>query len=366
MGHALLITIFSLPRHIASLSDSRSHHGFPRNGPLSSHKSDVGAFNHSPVLCTRFTTNKPHTPGYCYKSHHLRGSITLRTTCAFESKRAIIGTPERAETTSSTLFSLQLRSVLRRLAFDCDWDSALHNIQRASRLQAQEWKREALSKIDGLRNQLLCLASTEPSNLCAFSNTTSRVECMFSARSSKFRGNASRVLYQCFLTEQARLFPSIAALSCHVVVGGLWECSSTSAHLTIAANRTFNVVNQSQNPILLPQLKRSPFLLLYGSAASYLLLSLIFWSSVSGECPTAATSSLASELGLPAWSSPFTFMTMVSGSWSLSFFDFFGFAYVWSEPVGVAYCSKRRRRACFWNSASWRAARSALMDFLAK
>ena len=116
----------------------------------------------------------------------------------------------------------------------------------------------------------------------------------------------------------------------------------------------------------LPQLKRSPFLLLYGSAASYLLLSLIFWSSVSGECPTAATSSLASELGLPAWSSPFTFAIILSESWSLSFCSFFAFAKVCSGAVRLACCSKRRRRACFLDSASWRAARSALMDFLAK
>jgi hypothetical protein len=104
-----------------------------------------------------------------------------------------------------------------------------------------------------------------------------------------------------------------------------------------------------RSPIV-PQLNRSPFLLLYGSAASYLLRSLIFWSIVSGEWPTAATSSPTSELGSPAWSNPFTLASTPSASGF--FFTFFGFAYVWSEAEGVEYCSKRRRRACLLDSAS--------------
>lgn len=70
--------------------------------------------------------------------------------------------------------------------------------------------------------------------------------------------------------------------------------------------RLIFLVRQEQQSIFFNiyplQLNRSPFLLLKTSAASYLLFSRILCSGVAGACPTGATSSLASLLGLPAWS----------------------------------------------------------------
>ena len=102
------------------------------------------------------------------------------------------------------------------------------------------------------------------------------------------------------------------------------------------------------------QLNRFPFLLLNGSAASYLLFSVIRCSAFSGACPTGATSSLISLLGLPAWSRPLELCVPLLGS-------------VWCAfCLPVAELSTRSSRICFFIRASCFAARSALISLLAK
>ena len=131
-----------------------------------------------------------------------------------------------------------------------------------------------------------------------------------------------------------------------------------------ALSRLFRSVAHTQALSLLYQLNRSPFLLRYGSAASYLLRFLSLSSALIGAWPTGAASSLASLLGFDAWSSALPFGVSVGvppATFALPLV-LIGFALVFLGcGISGSKRSNRRNRACFSISASYLAARSALI-----
>jgi hypothetical protein len=118
--------------------------------------------------------------------------------------------------------------------------------------------------------------------------------------------------------------------------------------------------------------KRSPFLLRYASLASYLLFSLALPSPSTGSCLVGAGSMPASILGfplvppypgLPAIPLPAPFLLELCGA-AFNNCEVVDWG-EWSEEERCC-CSSWNTAMRFWRSVSAFAARSALMDFLAK